>query len=965
MGAFAQFIWCVKRSLARKMREHDMMPILYNRIQGNGKSTAVRRLASPLEELVDSITVETLADERKRADLGRFVIGIWDEMEGADKRDTDAIKNALSSHEVSYRPMRTNDNRQMARLMNFIGTSNKPLASMIRDPSGNRRFVEIETANKLDHATINSLDYHLLWQCVSEDSAAPAKAILGDIRGIQSGGRYQDSVCLWLESEDLVALGAFVAKDRFRLRYTAWCERMSEQPLPSSIFENRLKAEGWSLTRPRMDGDRVRGWIPPARGNDCTAIAAPAPEVVQEIRGGPGPVQAWSNLSNERNSNEIGYLMTSGPAVQEKTQYGESGSAPDAKTPGPRGPLDRAPWPTPPEPGKELWVYDLEVFPNHFMFQAFNGTEWREFDETTLNPLKDFVRNPTLVLAGFNSHGYDDALLGAIVAERYALDTPAAIYKRSCRIIEPQNDRDKDNNFQDRYCKRRPWAYSIDVFQLLNGKGSLKEWECRIGFRSVVESPCAFDKDLPADQVAAVKAYCRNDVLATAEILLDRWHLVRLRQTLAETFDIGKRAYVLSEQGLAQATFVTLHRHHTGESSNVIRDKAKDAPENQGDKLPLASLLSQRVAFTSPEFQSVLERLKAGHLVKGEGWRIEMDGAPIPDSFALAGCAISLGVGGLHTVDGPGVFESSERQAIVDLDVTSYYPSLMIGERIYPSQLGPYFVDELDRLRTKRVEAKRAGDKTTAEALKIVLNSTFGKLNDTWSPIRSVSNAFRVTVNGQLFLMMLMESLHLAGFEILSANTDGVTIRAPRDMMAGPLSRVVDAWQTNTGLALERSTYRKLCRRDVNAYVAITEDGKVKTKGPFNPDSGKGDGQIIREAALAYLLHGTHPATTVAKADDVKAFLFYQRVKNGGELYCGDTLVGKTARWFVTKDGPALKRQNPDKSRDTIPNGHHITLAQDITGLSPEGVDRDYYTAAAIDLIREVLGADTEIRNSP
>lgn len=944
IGGFLQFMWCVKRSLAGLTREHDTMPILYNQIQGNGKSTAVRRLVSPMAELVDSITVETLADERKRADLGRFVIGVWDEMEGADKRDTDAIKNALSSQEVSYRPMRTNDNVSIVRTMNFIGTSNKPLSAMVRDSSGNRRFVEVETLPVLDHRIINEIDYPLLWQAISEHASAPAKAILVDIRDHQAIGRFEDSVILWMDEEDWRKYGATAISSDIRASYVAWCERQGENPLPVAMFNNRLVAEGFKRIRLR-------------KGDETRPRAFAIPDARQGRTGpGPGPdqVDIWSPVHHKVPlSTEVIYMDQMDQSIsmyKGKQPFPLMGNSPDQ--PGPVGPPVQA-WPTPPRPGRELWVYDCEVFPNRFMFSAYNGSKWVEYDESTLDALAMWVRGSDKVLAGFNSHAYDDILVAAI-ATKSGIRTAADIYALSCRLIDPKTDADKEANFRARY-GRRAWAYSVDVFQLLNGKGALKEWECRIGFPTIAESPAAFDAPLSDDLVPAVREYCRNDVLATAKLLTDRWHLVLLRETLAAQFDLGTRAYCLSEQGLAQATFLTLHRARTGENSNAVREKAAKAPENQDEFIPLAGVISYRVRFVTPEFNAVLEKLRRGDLRRGESWGITVDNVAFDKTVQLAGCELSIMVGGLHTVDHPGTFVADAETAIVDLDVTSYYPSLMLAERVYPSQLGPEFLADFTTIRDQRVAAKKAGDMNTSEALKIVLNATFGKLNDTWSPIRSVKNAFRVTMNGQLFLMMLIESLAANGFKILSANTDGIMILAPR-LRLPELAGVTTPWEKATGLTLERTDYARIVRRDVNAYVALAESGKVKTKGPFNADAGKGDGRIIREAAIAYLLHGTDPAKTVGDATDPVAFLFYQRAKNGGDLFHGETPLGKTARWYASTLGLAIRRKDKDGSHHTIPNAHKATMALDITGWTvptmPD-LDRDFYVSAAWDLIRD------------
>jgi len=970
MVTLRHFLWCVKRSLTGGQREYDVMPVLVGR-QGTGKSVALKKLAGPLAELTDDITAETLADERKRGDLGNFAIGIWDEMEGADRRDVEAIKRAITSQTLSYRPLHTNSNTQVYRRMNFLGSSNKPLASVIRDPTGNRRFVEIAVCDKPDWDAINGIDYGLLWQAVSEADSAPIKDGLEGIRILQAEHAYRDSVQLWIEADPMVP-GEFVATEDLYARYRDWCNRCGEFVYSMTQMGSRLKSEGF---KPGRGGrpNKVRGFTAPI-ADPGTSTSGVGPS--DNLSGGPsaGPLNSIEDKElmkwDHRDQHIEGYLTPETPTETEKPKSGGPG--------GPGGPTPWVqPWPTPPG-GGELWVYDCEVFPNRFMFSAFNGREWVEFNETNLNELAEWIKDKRKVLAGFNNHGYDDVIIGSLAYDGRNRNA-AAIYRLSTRIIEPKDQAEKDANFRDRY-KGRPWAYSVDVFQLLNAKGSLKEWECRIGFPTVAESPADFKQPLPVAMVESVRQYCRNDVLATAQILLTRWPLVQLRETLATAFGLGTRAYALSEQGLAQATFLALHKEHVKQenrrkqseaeaqgkgaefvpiktSSDIVRTKAAAAPENANDRLPLADLISPKVRFATPPFQAFLDRIRAGRLVKGEekAWAIELDGQPLAETFHLGGCELSLGVGGLHTVDGPGIIAATDDAAIVDLDVTSYYPSLMISEGIYPSQLGEHFIQNMTELRERRVKAKREGDKTTADALKIVLNATFGKLNDNWSPIRSVSNAFRVTINGQLFLMMLIEALAETGFTILSANTDGVTIRAPRHGGVS-LAAVMSAWERGTGMQLERTEFAKVCRRDVNNYVALATDGKLKTKGVFNADSGKGDGAVIRKAAIAYLLHGTDPAQTVANETDPTAFLFYQRAKNGGDLWYGETLIGKTARWYASTVAVPIRRKNPNGTFDTIPNGHKATLALTIGGLTVSEMttlDRAHYIDAAWTMIRE------------
>jgi hypothetical protein len=610
--------------------------------------------------------------------------------------------------------------------------------------------------------------------------------------------------------------------------------------------------------------------------------------------------------------------------------------------------------------GRRLWVYDCEVFPNAFLAVFSDGREWRSFTDRELPQLARFVADPALALAGFNNHAYDDLLLRHIVAHPKAI--AAELHRLSLRIIDPQNDEDEQANTTLQYGDT-PWAYSIDVFQLLNGHGSLKEWCCREGFPSVVECPAPFDQSLADDQLEEVARYCRNDVYAAMLLLARRWHLVRLRTTVAERFDLGDRVYTLSEPQLAQHTFLTLHRRRTGQAVRQVKVAAQTNPDNLSGAHGLDLLISRRVAFATEPFQRLLAGLKAGRLVgerEGLAWSLHVPEVDLAHPLPLAGTAFALGIGGLHSVDEPGIFTEDAEMALIDLDVTSYYPAIIITEGLFPRQLGPEFVVDLARLRDQRVAAKRSGDKATADALKIVINSIYGKLNDHYSPLRSAVDAHRVTLNGQLLLLMLIERLHQAGARILSANTDGVTAQWRRAEAERELPDLVSDWQARTGMELERTDYQRLCRRDVNSYVALDAHGKVKAKGAFTSESGKGDGIAIKRAAVAHLLHGTDPAAAIDAESEPTAFLFYQRAKNGGELWHGEERLGGIARWYATRDGEPIRRRNPDGSWAIIPHGHAARLALDVSGWTRAalaGLDRRHYVDEAWKLIREVQPA--------
>jgi len=601
--------------------------------------------------------------------------------------------------------------------------------------------------------------------------------------------------------------------------------------------------------------------------------------------------------------------------------------------------------------GGRVWVYDTEVFPNLVLHVFTDGVRTEVFHHGDWDALRAFVADPRTVLAGFNSADYDDPIL------RFILRTPTAtvadVLTLSGTIIEERAP-------SELRWGATPWAFSIDVLLLLNGRGSLKEWECKLAMDVVAESPHPFDRPLPASAIADVLRYCLNDVAATVRLLQRNWDLVQMREVLQGIYGQSDAIYTQGEAGIAEGTLAELARRATGVTRAQLKAAAAASPDNRPRTWSLTELIAPRITFTTQPYRELLERLRVGqlHISERGGGNLELPELP-GMVFAAGGVRYQLGTGGLHSLDQPGTWLADETVALLDLDVTSYYPSLILNEGWYPKHYGPAFLDHLRSMRDRRVAAKNAGDKRTATALKIVINSVYGKLNDTFSSIRSVPDAFRVTLNGQLLLLMLIEALTQAGAQVLSANTDGVTLRFARGL-DDRLRAVVAAWEHAAGLTIERTPYRALYRRDVNNYLAVGEDGALKARGSFG-DGTKGDGAVVRQAAIGWLIHGIEPGQTIAQADQVHDFLFYQRTRSDAVLLHGDQQLGRIARWYVGFGGAPLRRRaiGATDGGTTVVHGHQARLAMDISGWTMADLillDRSFYTAEAWRLIQSVDG---------
>lgn len=308
VSVIRQFIWQVKRRLAGLSVEAHVVPVLMG-VQGCGKSTAVKRLVSPLEEVcVPNVSASLLTDERSTAILSHAFIGVWDELAGATRAEMEALKNTVTASGKAYRMMKTNMHVFIDVNMTLIATTNCKVSSMLRDRTGNRRFFEIRCRPKIDWDVINNINYNLIWRtAVSEANEPPIQLFADDIAAAQVEDRFLDSVDSWLECDDFTGtsnvlpeggpqLGLCNPLDGLRLkdlfvRYNIYCQASVEKyPIPMQSLGGRLQELGWIKRRQMRDGKRENYYFAPRafldrymqRGRDASrvvGVAWPPPQV--------------------------------------------------------------------------------------------------------------------------------------------------------------------------------------------------------------------------------------------------------------------------------------------------------------------------------------------------------------------------------------------------------------------------------------------------------------------------------------------------------------------------------------------------------------------------------------------------------------------------------------------------------------------------------------------------------------
>jgi len=307
------FVWQVKRRAAGLPVAWDLMLALTGREHGSGKSTAVAKLVSLLEELAIPIRAATLTDDRHAPALSRSLVGIWDEMEGATKANLEALKFTVSANHITYRPLGTNKVVRIQRRMAMIATSNYDLENLIKDTTGNRRFHELRAAARCDWDIINNLDYGRLWRVVSEHDAPPIGPHLERLRDAQASIAHVDVYQRWLEWEAWEELelftgeatstsaGATTAASRIipayqgalaevgytfaelAQRFAFFCRQINHrEPSGQERLAQRLPHLGFHLHRPTYQGRRDRRYLLPDAYLPPPSLVPPLSEVLAQ-----------------------------------------------------------------------------------------------------------------------------------------------------------------------------------------------------------------------------------------------------------------------------------------------------------------------------------------------------------------------------------------------------------------------------------------------------------------------------------------------------------------------------------------------------------------------------------------------------------------------------------------------------------------------------------------------------------
>ena len=608
-----------------------------------------------------------------------------------------------------------------------------------------------------------------------------------------------------------------------------------------------------------------------------------------------------------------------------------------------------------------------------------------EDDDSELYPLLNWLQYQADYF-GYNNNKYDRLMLSALLMYYNQFDKPSKLieflYDTSQRIIRnSDNDVLWQDSFTNMLMKNRLNFRDLDLFQIFrldHFHKSLKQTSINIKWYNLLEYHMppiseldvnyyyrltenrglsieqlnrlyrnSFERYLHPAWKKEMEEYNDNDVFICCELVRMNQEEIRLRYMISKEYEINVLS--ASRSTIADKVIVKLYSKFTGFHPKRFIDT-----KTIRRKIEVSEILSDKIQFLSPQLNDLLQSLRS-LVLRGEKGEFER-------TFTYAGTSYTLATGGLHSNEIPAIYVADDKQTIVDRDVTSYYPNLIRSLKVCQKHLNPKAWFRIaDTIVDERTEHKHlAKDKslsliqqikhfTAAACLKIVANAgIFGKMGSEKSFLCDKKAMYKVTINGQLFLLMLIERLEDAGIHVISANTDGIVTIVPKGLEE-TADNICHWWEKHLGLELEFTSYSKYITEGVNSYLTVKTDGKKKFKGRMNPkmyleDLSKGyNSPIVAKAVTEYFINGTPVMETLRNS---KSILDFCRTQNVNRKYYIEYThvvdhkmvveeVQRNTRFYVSLTGGSLMKveilgwdenNQPKLKKSSLCAGQRVTV---------------------------------------
>lgn len=567
-----------------------------------------------------------------------------------------------------------------------------------------------------------------------------------------------------------------------------------------------------------------------------------------------------------------------------------------------------------------MLFFDFEVFPYDWMV-VIKDTETRITHKIHNNSdmlLKIYEENKKSIWIGYNSRSYDQYILKGILLG-----------------MSPQQI-----NYHIIVLDQHGWSYSREFnkiplynYDVMTTPHGLKQLEGFMG-NDIRETTVNFNTNRPLTEkeIEEVFFYCNHDVEQTMHVFMNRKEDFETNLNVINLFNLHISNISKTQTQLAAIVLGAVKQNHDDEFEIIIAE----------------TIHLNKYKFIQDWYLNPLNRDYKKSL------EIEVAGAPHV-----------FGWGGLHGAK----TQFQAEGIIVNSDVESFYPSLMIEYKFLSRNVSN--PEKYKEIYDTRMELKHEGKKKEQGPYKLLLNKTYGGSKDPHNALYDPLQANNVCINGQLMLLDLIEHVMdgIPGAVLIQSNTDGVMFKLPNEESLKIYKAIAMEWEQRTRMKLEHDLIKKVVQKDVNNYIIVMENGKVKSKGAYVKELSKLDNDlpILNKALMNYFIKGIPVEETI---NNSKQLIDFQRVvkvssKFKYALHGSKQLSEKVLRVFASRnysDQGVFKVSKTDKVNKIENTPEHCFIDNgDINNKRlPRRLDKQWYINMSNKRIIDFVGDGTE-----
>lgn len=527
----------------------------------------------------------------------------------------------------------------------------------------------------------------------------------------------------------------------------------------------------------------------------------------------------------------------------------------------------------------------------------------------------------SVLLYGYDCYNYDVFIINYIISHKNCKANDIYSYVKNTDF-----SLEKENMFKYFYC--------IDLRNMLFPEKS------RLSLRQI-----AFNLNKPTrgntfNREEITKSY---EIDTLYQLVVDNYDKMKLRLEIVKSQKINVMSVDDTLFGIRYITKMYLDKtKESFEQFTSGRTQPSLFKINQFikcKKLPQTKELRQ---FIEKSMELVINPLDSGK----KGWN---------EAIITNGLKLSVGQGGIRTINNPESFICGKDEVIIKYDFTSMYPTVMCNYSLFPRHLSQDFRSLYKSIRDERIKAKMERKDVKNTMLKIAINSAIGLMNSDWNYMYDPVMGTSIRIQSMFITIQLLDLLLRQNVKILQVNVDGIFIKTKKDRKEN-LDKIVSSFCKDEDIIFDEETFCKMFQYSVNDYIALSDDGmKLVEKGLFNTINNYSrvlQPKVVIDAIGANLLYNipikTYIDREIDEYNNLDGFLLSTNVGEAFLVKHGDVVVNNQVRFYYAtgKEAYRLTRSKDSVTSfaDSIKSG---VIVVDAEKVNKNKINRNVYYGLA------------------